>query len=299
VGDFYTRLYWPPTLSLRGQPLFDALNQLSDVANLRWNKDGDWLQFRSASYFHDRAKEVPNRLLSGWRASRQKNGHLTLEDLVEIARLSDAQLDAAAMADGAIQCWGLREWILPRSGALRRDLRFLAELSPAQREEATSATGLAFTKLSLAQQQRFIEIGMRFDDRPLLTLNELEGAVIRVEYTQPGSFVWIPPGNNWFRWVVPIVPGPEGRRAVLPTSRGRTPEEARAAARRLDARLLEAILPEVRRSRPEVKSTAMVVDAGEVAPTQLDLTVVFVPGLSNRHTIHISSLTADYHNSTW
>lgn len=305
MSDFYTRLYSPASLTVTDQPLFDALNYAADSMHLRWSKDGDWLQFRSASYYDDRIKEVPNRLLTRWADSRKQSARsagapaLTLDDLCEIAGLTDAQLDAAGMAEGASACWGLVEWRLPRETFLRRDLRFLAELTPAQRQEAMSPTGLPFTKLSLAQQQRYMEIGMRYQNEPLHSLNELEGAVVRVEYTQPGEYVWVPPGPNWYRWVVPLVPGEQGRRAVLPSCRGRTPAEAREAARRLDPRLLEAILPEARRLRPEVQTPAAVVDAGEVAATRLDLIVVFIPGLTNRRNIHIAHLGADYHNSSW
>jgi hypothetical protein len=63
---------------------------------------------------------VPNRLLSRWEAARRRQGQLTLEDLVEIAQLSDPQLDGAAMAEGARDCYELREWDLVRDEVVRR-----------------------------------------------------------------------------------------------------------------------------------------------------------------------------------
>src|SRR5262249_28220990 len=148
VSDYYTRLYKPSELSVASQPLFDALNHLADTMRLRWHKEGGWLQFRSASYYHDRLKEVPNRLLSRWSAASRQHGALTLEELVEIAQLPDAQLDAAEMADGARDCFGLAEWDLARNGVKRRDLRFLATFTPEQRQVAMSAAGLPFTRMS-------------------------------------------------------------------------------------------------------------------------------------------------------
>ena len=73
VSDFYTRLYKPEAVSVRDQPLFDALNHLADAMRLRWHREreGGWLQFRSTSYYHDRLKEVPNRLLRRWQAVRR------------------------------------------------------------------------------------------------------------------------------------------------------------------------------------------------------------------------------------
>jgi hypothetical protein len=85
VADFYTRLYQPEDVSAENQPLFDALNQLADTMGLRWNKEGGWLQFRSTSFYDDRLKEVPNRLLARWTAARQKQGALSIDDLSEIA----------------------------------------------------------------------------------------------------------------------------------------------------------------------------------------------------------------------
>src|SRR5262249_55223813 len=149
VSDYYTRLYKPEAVSVRNLPLFDALNQVTDTMRLRWRWDGGWLQFRSTSYYDDRLKEVPNRLLARWAAERKRRGMLTLDNLVEIAQLPDAQLDAASMAEGAEECWGLPEWRLARSGNLRPHLRFLAGFTPEQRQEAMSAAGLPFVKMPL------------------------------------------------------------------------------------------------------------------------------------------------------
>ena len=65
----FTRL---PRARCRTCPLFEALNRVADGMRLRWNKDGEWLQFRSTSYFHDRLKEVPNRLLTRWAESPRR-----------------------------------------------------------------------------------------------------------------------------------------------------------------------------------------------------------------------------------
>src|SRR5262249_43827520 len=152
-ADYYTRLFPAGTASVRNMPLFEALNRIADSMRLRWNKEGAWLQFRSASFFNDRLKEVPNRLLARWAASRRRHAALTLEDLVEIPQLPDAPLDADEMAEGARECFGLVEWALAGKRLLRPHLHFLAGLTQAQRDAAMSSTGLPFTGMSLAQQQ--------------------------------------------------------------------------------------------------------------------------------------------------
>jgi hypothetical protein len=104
IGDYYTRLYAPDAVTVRDVPLFEALSRLSDTMRLRWSKDGDWLRFRSTGFFHDRLKEVPNRLLARWAESRRVHKTLRLDDLLEIAQLPDAQLQSQHMAEGARSC---------------------------------------------------------------------------------------------------------------------------------------------------------------------------------------------------
>ena len=100
-----------------------------------------------------------------------------------------------------------------------------------------TASGLEFGKLSLAQQQRYVALALEGDEQPLRSLEEMEGATLRIEYTQPGGFEWRPSGSNVLRWVVPLTPCQEGRRALMPVVRGPTREEALSAARRLDDHL--------------------------------------------------------------
>src|SRR5205823_9991992 len=77
-ADYYSRLFKRESVSVHGQTIFAALNQLGDAMRLRWTKEGSWLQFRSTSYYDDRLKEVPNRLLDRWAAARARNDFLPL-----------------------------------------------------------------------------------------------------------------------------------------------------------------------------------------------------------------------------
>src|SRR5262249_19772770 len=138
-------------------------NRDRNKALLTLEKEIDWLQFRSATYYHDRLKEVPNRHLSRWASARRQQGMLSLDQVVEIAQLTDGQLDGAEMAEGARECWGLKEWHLLRDRPLRSHVRYLAEFTPAQRREMTSAAGLPFSKMSLAQQQAFISRALQHE----------------------------------------------------------------------------------------------------------------------------------------
>src|SRR5262249_49681988 len=142
---------------------------------------------------------------------------------------------------------GLAEWDLACAGLLRPHLRFLASLTPSQRQEATTAAGLLLTRMSLSQQQQFIALGVR--GGPLPSLNDLAGATLRVDYTQPGAYQWGEAGVPGFytRWVIPLGPGRGDPRVPRPPIVARTREEVLAAVQRVDLRLREALLQAVRR----------------------------------------------------
>jgi hypothetical protein len=245
VADYYTRLYDQRAVSVEKRPLFEALNRLSDTLRLRWQKDvprtgQTWLQFRSASFYDDRRKEVPNRLLFRWAASRRQHGVLPLDQLIELAQLSDAQLDSKTMAEGAKECFGLAEWVLAYRGEFRSHLRWLAELTPGQRQAALSPGGLDFTQMSLSQQQQFItQIGSG-----LHSLSELVKANLRLQYTRPGEFEWKMPDSK--------VPDTQ----TVSLVRERTREAALAAAQRINSQAV----------------------ASEIVPTELALTMLFTWG---------------------
>jgi hypothetical protein len=296
VADFYTRLHAPEAVSVKNQPLSEALEQLAQAMRLRWNKEEDWLQFRSLTYYHDRLKEVPNRLLSGWASARRQptqnrgDGGLTLDQLVEIAQLSDDQLDGAEMREGAIECWGLQEWVLLRKRGLRSHVRFLAQFTSAQRQAMQSPAGLPFSQMSLAQQQWFLSHAL--GDAPLRSFEELAGATLRVDYTRPGWFQWHRPGGfEGTRWIVTTEPGPPCRRVLMPPVRERTREAALAAARRAFPPVTEAMVQAARKRDEEIDAARMIPQSEQIYPTELDLVIVYIPGTATDHPISVVRVT--------
>jgi hypothetical protein len=252
-------------VSVEKQQLFDALNRVADAMHYRWRKEAGLLLFRSASYFNDKRKEVPNRLLERWTASIREHGHLRLDDLIEIAQLRDVQLDSQVVAEGAARCYGIRGWGLAASRQLRPHLRFLATLDPEQRQLAQSPADLPFRRLSPGQQQQFLSLalgggsGLQMDpaDRarllPMALVNSgnpidpqaLLGAHLRVDLSMPGQFEWVPEKGG-ARKKFPI------ERRVRAAGR----EQALAAARQRDPRATSA----------------------EIQPTVADLHVGYVLG---------------------
>jgi RNA polymerase sigma-70 factor, ECF subfamily len=300
ISDFYSRLYKAEELSLSQQPLFDALNQLGDRMGLRWNRDGEWMQFRTATYYHDRLKEVPNRLLAGWAAARRRRGQLTLDDLVEIAQLPDAQLNGEQMAKGARECWGLLEWELPRNPYLRPHLRYLATLTPAQRQETLTSTGLPFSRMAIAQQQRFL--ANAFSDYPLWPpirpTEDLNGAVLRVDYTVPGWFQWGNPAFSWHwsRYLVVVEPGEHGRWMPRPPIRERTRDAAILAVRQVAKEIRNRAIHTLRDLRGRQDPEPDAPWEAQIFPTTLNLTVIYVPGASNERMVHVAHRNGDSWN---
>jgi hypothetical protein len=110
----------------------------------------------------------------------------------------------------------------------------------------------------------------------------MEGAVLWIDYTQPGGFEW-PPSENWMRWELPGEPGPSGRRVLYGPICEQTREAALAALRRAEPEVREA----PRRTGATAESIDEFVAKMEVAPTRYYLAFVYVPGLSNKRPLYI------------
>jgi hypothetical protein len=151
-----------------------------------------------------------------------------------------------------------------------------------------SAEGLPFTQMSLAQQQAFLANALPANAEPLQSMDELAGAALRVEYTQPGWFQWGEPRErNILRWVVPMEPGPRGLRVLRPPIRERSRAAALQAVRRIDLRLREALLRAMRRVDPRLDAAPHVVEEDQIFPTKLDLTFIYFPGTRNGRAIRV------------
>lgn len=193
IGDSYLRVYEPTDFAFRQMPLFDVLNKSSDRLHMHWNRQEAWLEFRTTSYFEDRLKEVPRRLLKQWSAHRAA-GASSLEDLIEISQLPAAQLGSNYVAEAVRALYGLQEWEWTRSPNIRNHWAFLAGLNATQRKQVQSAEGLPFTRMGPLQPQ-FVALifdGMPNKDASLRAIeNEPEGNTISVlippQPTDPGT----------------------------------------------------------------------------------------------------------------
>jgi hypothetical protein len=248
VADSYTHLFPLAKIRLKDASTFDTLCHTGDELGMRWKKDGDFLLCRSASYFWDKLKEVPNRLLARWRQDSDRNGGLPLGDLLEMVTLPDLQLGSRTVGKGIVHCWGLEEWGIIGGGPftsdegiasfeMRKMARALTVLSPQQFNQALSPAGLPMAACAPAQREEIGKV-LRFliHEGPAL-----EQCRLRVEYIPAGRYLWHPVvtmeqynagAKNW-----PLVAGKSAAEALAGAQRydpSATEEKIRRTRGRLD-----------------------------------------------------------------
>lgn len=179
MGDYYTRQVSPDVLPKTKLPVFDLLCQTCDALHLRWNTGDGWLTFRTAGFFNERPKEIPNRLLDRWTALRVKNGSLTLADLAGVvAELSDTQLDATSAAEAIKTLYGLQEWDSVRADNLRGTWRMLASVSPGTLRQVIANGKLTYSEIPLTAQQQWARITLGERPDPNVTAADLEDSTL-------------------------------------------------------------------------------------------------------------------------
>jgi hypothetical protein len=197
VGDYYTRLYAPGDVTAKETTLLDALNKLSDKMRMTWKRVDGWYQFRTAGFFNERLKEVPHRLLARWQAVRKEKGALGADDVAEMAACTDAQLDGQWMAQGVRAIYGLPEWEIVRPRNLRKHWRFLAALSPAQRQSALDKAGLNLSQITPSQQQALITYVASKSDLALKLTDIMAGTLkLRLDPNAPPNPDYLKSGRN-------------------------------------------------------------------------------------------------------
>ncbi|MCW3096384.1 MAG: hypothetical protein JWL77_2002, partial [Chthonomonadaceae bacterium] len=153
--NLYTEVFprWPiPVDQTKGTPE-QLLTLLCGRAGYRWRKVGNDVLVYSRSWASDRQANIPQPLLDRWLANFVKNGRHVLPDLLEMARLRDAQVK------------NLSHWMdvgSPLSLFNLGCLRLLGALAPAEVQFAydpqgqtigtLDASSLAFVQKEFKQQ---------------------------------------------------------------------------------------------------------------------------------------------------
>jgi hypothetical protein len=132
----------PDPSALRDHPLLEVLDQVCEPFFHSWRCDGDVYLFRQRNWFIEKQHNVPERDLRRWRGHLKGGGRLTLEDLAELAVLTDRQLGL------------LYHTPVPTSAVHghRELLRLYAALNPVQRARL-ELPGLRLAELTAPQAE--------------------------------------------------------------------------------------------------------------------------------------------------
>jgi len=183
VADSFSRLF---RLTSYKKTLFEDLSQACDAMHMRWSQDEGWLVGRSRAYYWQRVNEVPKSRLLAWAHERQRRGLTTLDSVLEMASMTDRQLQSVEVGKAIVNQWKLPEWGIPSRPLWPFDdepvllaCRFLAGLPPDQ--------------LAAALDYR---LPANLVNRESLDYAKLQGAypeaVIGVDYIPAGKFYWSP-----------------------------------------------------------------------------------------------------------
>jgi hypothetical protein len=131
--------------------LFELLDRLAGTVH-RWDHRGNLVRLRSRTWFFDRPREVPLRLVRRWKELSDREAALPLAEYLQMAgALTDAQLDGLGSLAGE---QGLPLG-LPGAGSARHVLRLYGSLSPAQQQALWQGNAIPAAKMAPAQRVLF------------------------------------------------------------------------------------------------------------------------------------------------
>ena len=168
LSDSYPRpaLFRPEGMDpvLIGSTLGATLDRLSQVYGYVWWKQGDWYLFRHRMWAEEQRVSVPERLLRSMGASLAKTEHLSPENLMSLAALSEEQLltlhlygSAGGKTVAPLSAFNLDDVSVARAGLI-----MYGQMTEPQRQLATGL-GLPFPLMSPTQQVLFVRLAAERD----------------------------------------------------------------------------------------------------------------------------------------
>jgi hypothetical protein len=155
--QFLADAYWnspPPRVGLRPLPRPAALYEILEYyagESHRWDWSGSLVRLRSRTWFQQRRREIPLRLVRRWQTLIEERGALPLEEFVTIAQsLPEAQSQSLREV-----VWdaGLPPSLAVHSG--RPVLRLYGALTAAQRQALRRGAEIAVRQMTPEQQALF------------------------------------------------------------------------------------------------------------------------------------------------
>jgi hypothetical protein len=97
IGDSYLYYWWeqnsllPSASALQNRPLAEVLDGIAPPFFYVWRREGDVYLFRHRNGWVEKRHNVPERDLRHWRERLKDGGRLTLDDLSQVALLTERQ----------------------------------------------------------------------------------------------------------------------------------------------------------------------------------------------------------------
>jgi len=145
---------------VRGETLGQLIEKISGLFHCTWKMHGDVCVLSSKEWFDDRSTVIPQSKITRWQESLRTKGYYGLDELLEMASLNDKAIKA------------LQHLGVSYPSALQqnlRALRFLASLSPEQRQVVEGKKGLSAAGLEGSALDAFLtwmESPVGQDQRP-------------------------------------------------------------------------------------------------------------------------------------
>ena len=127
--------------------LRDALEKIADGFFYNWDKRSAILEFRDRDWFRKRNAQIPQAWIDAWKDTLKRTGTLDINDLAQIAMLTQEQFNVNIMTEDDLVRCKLPGLIYPNSDLLK----FYAGLTEAQRIAVFALSGLDMSTLTAEQ----------------------------------------------------------------------------------------------------------------------------------------------------
>lgn len=119
VSDSFKTKAWLLATEDQDAPLKDILQRMTSVCRYNWQRQGQIIEFRHRDWFRKRAAQIPDAWLEKWRKSMKDTGTLDLDQMSEIALLTDEQIRENIGPDEVLGKDGLAQGIVGLGDLLR------------------------------------------------------------------------------------------------------------------------------------------------------------------------------------
>lgn len=195
--------------------LYKLLDDLVSGTHV-WDRHGDLIRLRSRTWFLDRPREIPLRLVRRWNGLLAQDGALPLDEEVRIVTtlLTDDRLDTLSLLafDGVVKV-NFRD--LGAVLAAKDTLRLYAALLPAQQQALWRRLPLPAARMTPAQRD-LLRAALDRDDSRDVALSDAELAAARLSLTTQPQVVVVQQRPDGVAYQVENVPATSATPVAAP-----------------------------------------------------------------------------------